>query len=175
MKVLVASQNPVKIAAVASAFSNFFSDCQTTGKSAPSGVADQPLNEATFAGAENRARFLLENHADQADYFVGIEGGLIHCFNTWLALGAVCIMNSKGVKGLGISPGFQLPDKIIARLQAGEELGHVIDAISGEHNTKQKSGAIGFLTNEVMDREKLYVSGIIMALVPFLNQPIFTE
>ena len=42
-----------------------------------------------------------------------------------------------------------------------------------EKNTKQKGGAIGFLTNGVMDRKDLYVQGLIVALVPFIKKELY--
>ena len=65
---------------------------------------------------------------------------------------------------------FTLPDFIVQRLLKGEELGVVMDELLNDHNTKQKHGAIGFLSKGVIDRESLYISGVIMALIPFLNQ-----
>ena len=65
---------------------------------------------------------------------------------------------------------FTLPDFIIEKLHSGEELGDVMDELLNDHNSKQKQGAIGYLSRGVIDRAKLYESGIVMALVPFINK-----
>lgn len=76
-KIIIASQNPVKINAVAAAFGKMFPDetFETEGVSASSGVSDQPKTDSeTFEGAMNRA----ENASRMADgdFWVGIEGGV---------------------------------------------------------------------------------------------------
>ena len=40
-------------------------------------------------------------------------------------------------------------------------------------NSKVKGGAIGFFTNDVMDRKELYLGGLIVALVPFLHKKLY--
>jgi non-canonical (house-cleaning) NTP pyrophosphatase len=43
----------------------------------------------------------------------------------------------------------------------------------GDYNTKQKGGAIAFFTRGVMDRKKLYVQGVTLALIPFVNERLY--
>ena len=76
LKILVGSQNPVKVAAAKEIFTQYFPehplDCQ--GMHAPSGVPDQPLGEDdTRIGAENRVKHLIKHH--QADFYCAMEGG----------------------------------------------------------------------------------------------------
>jgi putative aldouronate transport system permease protein len=54
-------------------------------------------------------------------------------------------------------------------VRAGLELGHADDRVFGRDNSKQANGAIGILTDDVVDREAYYVHAVIMALVPFKN------
>jgi inosine/xanthosine triphosphatase len=78
MHIIVASRNPVKIAAVREGFAQMFpqSELQTEGISVPSEVADQPFSEAeTFRGAENRASN-AQKLKPEADFWVGVEGGI---------------------------------------------------------------------------------------------------
>jgi non-canonical (house-cleaning) NTP pyrophosphatase len=49
------------------------------------------------------------------------------------------------------------------------ELGEADDLVFGQINSKQQNGAIGILTNDLIDRESLYRPAVIMALIPFLN------
>ncbi len=176
MKILIGSKNPVKIDAVKDAFKNYFDDVETFGLSVESNVPDQPFNDETFFGAENRAFGLKKINEQQnlnADYFVGIEGGISKIFNRWFAYGVVCVMNSEGRKGFGTSAHFELPGKVISEINNGKELGAVMDEIQSEQNTKQKKGAIGFFTNGKMTRKDLYIPGIITALIPFLHEENF--
>lgn len=178
MLVLVGSTNPVKRAAVREAFGNFFDDLQVKGLSVSSGVSDQPVGEETFTGARNRALELRRMDRDsgaQATYYVGIEGGIMRLQERWLALGCMCILDRSGREALGTSPQFELPARVVQELLVGRELGEVIDAMSGERDSKCKGGAIGYFTRGVMDRKALYVSGLVAALVPFLNAEAYLE
>ena len=172
MKILVGSKNPVKIAAAKEAFSNYFENAEVIGIEVDSNVPNQPINNETFVGAENRALELkrLNNPKKlDAQFFVGIEGGITWQYSKWFAFGGMCIVDTKGKIGFGTSLHFELPKDIINRLLEGKELGDIMDKISGVQNTKQKGGAIEFFTKGVMDRKAIYVQGLIAALIPFIN------
>ncbi len=176
IKILVGSKNPVKISSVETAFSKYFDKVEVSGFDVDSKVSAQPVNEETFEGAKNRALALLQKNMNDklnADYFVGIEGGIIETYHRWFAFGGMCIINKEGKTGFGTSPHFELPKKVVDELLKGIELGDVMDRIQNESNTKQKQGAIGFFTNGVMSRTELYVPGLITALIPFLHQDLF--
>ena len=176
MKILIGSKNPVKIDAAKEAFSLYFDKVEAIGISVKSYVPAQPVNSQTFEGAKNRATELQKiNDVKklQADFFVGIEGGIQEIFGKWFAFGGMCIIDKSGKTSFGTSAHFELPESITKRLLAGEELGFVMDEIMQEENTKQKGGAISFFTNGIMNRKELYVTGIISALVPFLHKELY--
>ncbi len=75
--------------------------------------------------------------------------------------------------GYGTSAHFELPDVVVRQLLNGAELGDVMDRITKDQNTKQKNGAIGFFTRNMLTRKDLYVPGIISALIPFLNPELY--
>ena len=86
-KVIIASQSPVKINAVKTAFKKVFPNISLVFDSinAPSGVADQPMNNAeTFAGAINRVNYSFKEQVN-ADFWVGIEGGIQNTENEFEA------------------------------------------------------------------------------------------
>ena len=172
--VTVGSTNPVKGAAVEDAFSAYFGAVRVQGAAVSSGVPEQPMGDETMRGARNRARALASlPEAREADYRVGIEGGLLHLGDRWFALGCMCVLDPEGREGRGTSPLFELPDGIVQRLRAGEELGPVIDEISGEPDSKRKGGAIGCFTRGIVTRRVLYRAGLLVALVPFLNPHLY--
>jgi len=176
MKILIGSQNPVKIEAVKDAFTLFYKEIEVIGISVNSNVPAQPVNNQTFEGAKNRALELQKINSKkdlQANFFIGIEGGIQENYGRWFAFGAVCIINNKEKISYGTSAHFELPELITKRLLNGEELGFVMDEIMQEENTKQKGGAISFFTNGKMSRKDLYVPGVISALVPFLHEQLF--
>ena len=55
MKILVGSQNPVKIEATKEAFSTYFGRVEVRGIKVDSKVSNQLTNDETFHGARNRA------------------------------------------------------------------------------------------------------------------------
>ena len=78
--VIIASKNPVKIQAVKNGFEKMFpnQEFEYFGTSVPSNVADQPFSDnETFIGAKNRADN-ASNKVKDADFYVGIEGGIEH-------------------------------------------------------------------------------------------------
>lgn len=176
MKVLVGSKNPVKIEAVKEAFSKYFENVEVIGIKVDSGVPDQPINNETFEGAKNRALRLKEINEKEnlgAKFFVGIEGGIMKVYSEWLSFGAMYVLDDKGRYGVGTSPLFPLPGSVTKELLNGVELGLVMDRITGDHNTKQKEGSIGYFTKGRMNRKELYVHGLIVALIPFINEKLF--
>lgn len=177
MKILVGSENPVKIKAVEEAFSKFFKNIEVEGIKVNSGVSSQPIGEEeTFRGAKNRVlklREIAQIKNLEVDFFVGIEGGVINLFSRWFAFGAVCISNKEGKFGFGTSSLFELPQQIVSQLLNGNELGVVIDRIFRTKDIKKREGAIGIFTKGVISRKDLYIPAIIIALIPFLNEDLF--
>lgn len=176
MEVLVGSENPVKIEAAKEVFSKYFGRVKVTGIEVSSKVSAQPINEETFEGAKNRALELKKLNEEKnlgADFFVGIEGGITKLYSKWFASGVGCIIDSQGRIGYGVSPYFGLPESIIDQLFSGNELGEVMEEISGKDNIRQREGAIGFLSKGVIERKNLYIHSLIVALVPFLNKDLY--
>jgi len=173
MLVLVGSTNPVKIKATKEAFEKFFENVEVKGIEVDSGVPPQPFDEETFQGALNRALNLKRKF--EADFYVGIEGGVSKIFGRWFSFGAVCIVDRDGIYGFGTSPLFELPQWVVEELKGGKELGEVMDELEGRKGIKRREGAIGVFTKGVMKRKDLYVPGIITALIPHLNRELFRE
>lgn len=169
--ITVASQNPVKLRAALSAFQQIFPQ-QTfavSGIAVPSGVPDQPLSIAeTMQGAHNRAENARAAQPE-SDFWVGIEGGIDDRPEGMTCFARVHILSRAGKVGIGQTAVFYLPREVAELVRAGMELGHADDQVFQRDNSKQANGAIGILTDDVVDRETYYVHAVIMALVPFKN------
>ncbi len=168
-KVIISSKNPVKIQAVKNGFEKMFPNQQFefVGVSVPSNVSNQPSsNSETFFGAKNRA----DNAANQvnADFYVGIEGGIEHINNEAQAF-AWIVINSAGKYGKSRTGTFFLPREIVKLLKEGKELGEADDIVFKRSNSKQENGAVGILTGDVIDRTKYYTEAVILSLIPFKN------
>ena len=176
MKILVGSKNPVKIEAVEEAFLKYFKKVEVIGIEVDSKVPNQPINEETFKGAENRASELKRINKTKklnAQFFIGLEGGIIELYSKWFNFGGVCIIDNEGKIGFGASPCFELPDEIVQELLNDTELGEIMGRITKDRNTRKKGGAIGFFSKGRMKRKDLYVSGLIAALIPFINERLY--
>jgi inosine/xanthosine triphosphatase len=173
--IVIASKNPVKIQAVFEAFQDVFPEEEFVYESVtvPSGVSDQPSSNAeTLEGALNRAHRSREKFPD-ADYWIGVEGGVQEEFGAMTSFAWVCIKSPKGL-GKARSGTFMLPEPIAALIRQGKELGEADDIIFQQRNSKQSAGAVGLLTQGVIDRTSLYKHAIILALIPFI-QPEFSK
>jgi len=174
-QVVVASQNPVKLNATKIGFSEMFPNTPFSFGSVAvtSGVSDQPMSsEETYKGALNRATRAQEKQPN-ANYWVGLEGGIekthhgMECF-AWV------VILSKEKQGKARTATFLLPQKLIDRIEMGEELGVADDKVFGRSNSKQNNGAIGLLTQDAVTRTSYYVQAIVLALIPFKNNNLYT-
>lgn len=173
IKVIITSKNPAKINAVKNAFTKVFPNetFQYESVSVASGVPDQPKGEKeTLLGAENRVKNAkLEM---EADYWVGLEGGVADKGNQLEAFAWMVVQGKEGV-GKGRTGSFFLPPKVAELVHQGMELGEADDVVFGQSNSKQKGGAVGLLTNDVLNRSIYYEQALILALIPFINQELY--
>ena len=174
--ILVASQNPVKIAAALAGFQAMFPNIifEAKGVDVPSGVPEQPFSDAeTLEGALNRARNARETQA-QADYWIGIEGGVDDTIEqtagTLQSFAWVVIVDQEGKTGKARTMSYYQPEEIARLVRGGMELGHADDQVFGRTNSKQANGNVGLLTGDVVTRETYYVQAVIGALIPFRNR-----
>lgn len=172
MKIAVGSTNPIKVTAVTTHVLHLWPDAEVISLVVPSGVSAMPMNDAeTIAGAYNRARAAQE--ALQADMGIGLEGG-VHPEPFGLVLqGWVAVVASDGRTGLGGCARLPLPEHIAQRVHHGEELGQVIDEILADRNTKQKGGAVGALTHNLVVRGEAFATAVAYALAPFVSPHLY--
>jgi inosine/xanthosine triphosphatase len=169
--VIVASTNPVKIQATRNGFERMYprEHFRVSGISVPSGVADQPMSdEETFRGAMNRAQGAA-NQMPDADYWVGIEGGLEVLESGELQGFAWIVVVNRERVGKSRTATFILPNEVARLIHEGKELGDADDIVFKRTNSKQANGSVGILTEDVMDRTDYYEHALILALIPFKN------
>jgi len=173
-RIVVGSENPVKIAAVRNGFSRMFAGevFEVLGVVAPSGVSHQPDSDGeALQGALNRASYAMQA-VSEANFWVGIEGG-VEERGRELAAFAWIVIRSKDALGKGRTGTFFLPQAVAELIREGKELGEADDIIFGRSNSKQENGAIGILTGDVIDRTQLYEHAVILALVTFKNRDLY--
>lgn len=174
MKIAVGSTNPVKVTAVSQIFLRVWPNAEVVSVSVPSGVTEMPLtDEETRVGARNRA--MAAREAVGADFGVGLEGGVQTEPFGLVLHGWVVIVDDNGRIGIGGCPRLQLPQHIAQRVLAGEELGPVMDDVLGEQNIKQKGGAVGALTANLVLREDAFATAVAYALAPFVSVELYED
>lgn len=171
--VALGSTNPVKKEATERAFKRTFGEVEVIPVEVDSGVPPQPVGEQVVKGALNRAFAALE-HVPSASFGVGIEGGLFIFSNKYYLAGFVAIVDKSGKTSTGMSGWFECPNALVPRLLRGEELGDLMDELTGCKDTKRKEGAIGFFTRGIVNRTDLYEHGVLMALAKFIS-PLWPE
>ena len=172
--VAVGTTNPAKLKPVQSVFGSVFPGATVLGVSVPSGVREQPIGEEeTLLGAVNRAKAALAVVPDAA-WGVGLEGGVRYdAHGCWL-FGAVAVVNGTRLE-VGRTAELKLPPQVAERIRAGEELGPIMDDLSGVQNTKQKAGTVGFLTNGLLSRADVWRMSLTLGMAPFLNRELFAD
>ncbi len=172
--VIVGSKNPVKLDCTRDAFSMAFSkEFLVNGVSAASLVSDQPVGDAeTFLGAINRVTN-AKMAFPEADYWIGIEGGVSMDEFGMNAFAWIYIEDKSGLTGKAKTGIFYLPNRIAKLINSGLELGHADDQFFARDNSKQNGGSVGILTLGAVDRKAYYTQAIILALIPFLNKNLF--
>ena len=181
MYLVVGSENPVKRAATA----RVFPEATVEPLGVDSGVSEQPMShEETLRGARCRATRAFE--AREADLAVGIEGGVAPTprverdssptssgvtpvgADRSLVMWAAVTDGSTLASGGG--PTLPLPDSIASRLDAGEELGPVMDDVLGMDDVAKKQGAAGAFTAGRLTRTDALEAAVAAAAGPFLSE-----
>ncbi|WP_373065303.1 inosine/xanthosine triphosphatase [Gemmatimonas sp.] len=173
-RVAVGSRNPVKLAAVRAVLERVQPALQLEGVEVASGVPDQPMgDEETQRGARNRAIAALQ--LTGAELAVGLEGGVVALADGRMRSCAwAVVVDRDGLEGMGGSLSMPLPDMVSARIRAGEELGHAMDAVANAVGTKHGRGAVGILTAGLIDRQRAYEPMVAYALAPWLAPAFFS-
>ena len=177
MRILVGSTRPAKvegtrdalnaIARVDPRFARFSLEPHDLTHVAPR----MPMSlEAILAGARARAAALTTRDA----FAIGVEGGLhrlpaeddLWSLQTWAAV-------TDGEQwGFGAGPSIVLPQSIVARVAAGDELGDVIDRLAGMP-TRGTRGAWGVLTCDLIGRRDAFRLAVTAAFARFYNGAAF--
>ncbi len=173
---VVASTNPVKVQAALNGFRRLFpaETVEVVTVSVPSGVAHQPQSdEETLRGALNRSSNAMAARP-RADYWIGIEGG-IQSSGDELAAFAWIVVRSGRMIGRARTGTFFLPPAVAELIRQGKELGEADDIVFDRSNSKQDNGAVGLLTDNVIERAQLYEHAMILALIPFKNEALYAR
>lgn len=156
MKVAIGTKNKAKVGAVLSVVTKHFHDILTFEHiSVDSGVSAQPMStDETRLGAMNRAKKALQE--TNADIAFGLEGGVTMIDDTMYLCnwGALAFANGQVLTAAGAQ--IPLPKEIAKQVASGRELGPVMDDFVHQLDTRQHTGAIGILTDGMIDRKEMF-------------------
>jgi len=176
IKIIVASLNPVKIEAARVAFSRAFPQVnfEINGVNAISGVSDQPLSDQeTKLGVLNRIKSARLLDAE-ADFYFAFEGGAEDKEGLLEEFAWVAIEDKNGRANQSRSASFIIPETLRHLIiHEGLEMGEAADRIFNDNNIKQKGGAVGALSNNLVTRTDLYVQAAILAFLPWLRPELY--
>jgi inosine/xanthosine triphosphatase len=173
--IIVGSENPSKLEAVRLGFQAVFpkTSFEVLGLEVASAVSNQPMSDQeTLDGAGNRA-LNAQKACPEADFWIGLEGGLSELPNGDLVSYAWIVVLGKEKQGKARTAAYLLPAEVCALVRSGMELGEADDLVFGKKNTKQTSGGVGLLTNGLIDRADLYAMAVKLALIPFVQDALF--
>jgi inosine/xanthosine triphosphatase len=172
VRIVVASRNPVKIAAAKAGCARVLGDgarLEMVAVEVASGVPDQPMSDReTRQGAGQRAVAALAAQPE-ADFWLGLEGGIEDDGEKMWAFAWIAA-RWQGGRGEARTAAFALPEAVATLVRQGVELGEADDRVFGRRNSKQQGGAVGLLTGGRLDRAALYEPAVVLALIPYLAQ-----
>ena len=163
--VIVASENPVKVAVATRAFTSVYPDELFTfvPVKSVSGVADQPVDDETKHGAHNRLAYIKNLHPE-ADFWISQEGGVCTDGDRLFNRAWIMVADSNGNEAASSTSSFYLPTAITKQVQAGIELGTASDQFFATVNSKQSIGTTGYITDGLLPREDYYLHSAIIAV-----------
>lgn len=174
---VVGSTNQPKREAVAEAFGRVYPDeaIEVTGVATDSGVSSHPTSaEESLRGAENRIQGAMEQNPG-ADYYVGIEGGLLRAGERAWEIGWVAIRNTEGRIATAPSAGVEQRGKILQAILGGQELNDVLEERLGIAKIGNANGFYGLATDDVVTRQRAYTDAVIFALAQFKHPEFFED
>ena len=174
MRVAVGSKNPAKIQSTQLAFEQIFPNekWEFIGVDVASGVSNQPMSDQEcILGAKNRAKGAIL--AVNADYGVGLEGGLQKQGEHYFNGGWVSIVDKNGNEGIGAGVKTLVVPAIAKMVEDGMELGVADDIFFKRQKSKEGDGYVGIMTNNAITRIEGFKHGVICALARFIKKDLF--
>ena len=138
--------------------------------------------EIILKGAFNRAKeansYLKHKCNNNSEIFgVGIEAGLVRISmaNSNYMDFQFCVIIDKDDKlSLGSGTAFEYPQYIIDDVIANKkEIGEIIGNLANNMNLKNENGAIGYLSNNFINRRDILFQAVICALLPQINKELY--
>lgn len=165
MNIFVGSSNPVKLNAVRQALAEKYPNADVQGFDVASGVSHQPItDEETMIGAINRAKAALASglaetkQKDVTDVLgIGLEGGVFtdEQGQMWSTVWAA-VVDTDGQEYVANGARVKVPTIIAEPIARGEEMGPVMQSLTGISDVRKKQGMFGIITKDFISRTEEY-------------------
>ncbi|MEP6635535.1 MAG: inosine/xanthosine triphosphatase [Acidobacteriota bacterium] len=187
--IAVGSERAAKIMAVRASVARIaqldpsWAQINVVARSVETNVPAMPLTDwQLMQGARERAlavRDLLRSRRLEAEIYVGLEGGFhsISIEGEWHTFlrGWAYATNGK-TSCFGSSPSITVPDALAKKVIEGRnELGLVIDEVSGKRDVRSREGAWGILSRDLITRSMSFELALIAAFAPFYNAELYVS
>lgn len=158
-----------------------WADANVVARAVSTNAPAMPLTDwELMQGARERAlavRDVLRSQRLDAEIYVGLEGGFhsISIEGEWHTFLRGWAYATDGKNGaFGASPSITVPNALAKKVIEGrQELGLVIDEVSGKRDTRSREGAWGVLSRDLVTRSLSFELALIAAFAPFYNPRIY--
>ena len=115
------------------------------------------------------------NNALNANFFVGIEGGVLQLHKRWFQFTVIYILDPQHRDSFSTSGLYELPDWIVEKLLAGIELAHIIDELATRYQHKRETECQRILYKRCSGQTAKLHTGDNVCLNSFSSgQPLFS-
>ncbi|MDR3582176.1 MAG: DUF84 family protein [Candidatus Pacebacteria bacterium] len=137
---------------------------------ASSGIPEQPLDEATtIRGSINRATDAATRNANEFDFAIGMEGGLVKVGNLYYLVCVASIFTPDKRLFTGVSKKVSLPRAVSEGVDRGEEFGVAIREFEKNDSVED----VKELVQELISREKGFIEALDSAFFQYKNKKEF--
>jgi len=165
----VGSENPVKLAATRDVLQRVHPQLTVNAVAVTSTVCEQPWGKEAEKGAESRARESL----GKGDLGVGIEAGVLEKEDGLYDVQHCAIVDGMGWVTKGHGMGFRYPPAVAELVRGGMTVGDACAQLFEEGDQGSGKGAIGILTNGILDRKALTEQAVLAAMVPRIRKDLY--
>ncbi len=177
MEIIIGSTNTPKKDAVLTSFTQAYpnTDIIIECVKTKSGVSAHPLNAGeAMKGAMNRIAD-AQYQKPGADYYVGIEGGLLQVEERAYEIGWIVIANTVGKVATALSAGIEIKGEILRNILNGTELSEVLDNMYGVGKIGDTNGFYGLATDDLVTRTQAYEQGLHFAIAQFKHAELYQQ
>ncbi|HMS23180.1 MAG TPA: inosine/xanthosine triphosphatase [Candidatus Saccharibacteria bacterium] len=167
--IAVGTLREVKLEAVRQAAESIFTrETSIIGVQVESGINDQPMSqEEMLLGATNRADISLARCLD-AQYGVGLEGGLSNLGGHTMDSGIVVVKNRDGLEGVVETLRMQIGHKVLDLINEGLELSDAVTQLT-VHDVSSNRDAFSALSDGRISALAAYRDATICAFQTFTH------